>query len=389
MKILIDHQIFEMQKFGGISRYFFELLLQFQNTDNIDVELSLNYSDNIYLKKNTQLRTKITRNEHFCQSFGGKVFKGKRILYKLLKERSTFIPDYEKINRQNTIKKLKKGDFDVFHATYYDDYFLDYIGAKPFVITVHDLIHQIYPEYFLGNKIDKNIEILNRAAAIIAISHSTKKDLMEFYNIPSEKIFVIYHASSLLVTEKITEVFSKNIPEKYILFVGSRSLYKNFYFLAEAFAQIADEFPELHLVCTGSELNLNEEKFLDKLKIRSRVKQYFVDDNALIFLYQNASLFVFPSLYEGFGIPILEAFENECCVLLANSSSLPEIAQDGALYFEPKSISSLVESLRELLNNDILRESLIQKGSQIYTKFSWKKTSTQTLDVYNKAIQNI
>ena len=353
--------------------------------NEIEIELSLLYSDNVYIQNFVNLFEKKSNSDHYSKSFGGLEFRGKHRLYKLFLEKKHRLLNYNQINKEHTIKKLKEGNFDIFHATYYDDYFLEYIGNKPFVITVHDLIHQIFPEYFLGNNIDKNTILLKQASKIIAISHSTKKDLIEFYDIPEDKISVIYHASSLVQKNQLKKDFIEKIPKEFILFVGSRSNYKNFYFLVEAFAKLSDKFPSLNLVCTGTLFNSNEEKFLKNLNVRNRVTQLFVNDDELIYLYKNAKCFVFPSLYEGFGIPILEAFENKCCTLLANNSSFFEIGGNGALYFESKNITSLISELEKILLDNQIREKLVENGlQQINKNFSWKKAATETLNVYTE-----
>lgn len=389
MKILYDHQIFQMQSFGGISRYFHELFSQIQEEKDVEIELSLLYSNNVYIDKYSNIKKRFTKGDQFQKSFGGKHFYGKYFLYKLLYEKKDEIPNFDLLNKENTINKLKEGNFDVFHATYYDDYFLEYIGEKPYVITVHDLIHQIYPEYFLGNKIDKNKKLLENAAGIIAISETTKKDLKIYFDIPEDKIQVIYHASSLLKNNDSHEQFISKIPQNFLLFVGSRAIYKNFYFLVEAFAKISDEYPNLFLICTGSGFSATEIDFFERLNIKDKILHFFVNDNELIYLYQNALCFVFPSLYEGFGIPILEAYENKCCTLLSNTSSLKEVGQDGALYFEPKNFDSLIHNLKKIITDKKLRIELINKGAEIHKKYSWKKSSTETLNFYKKIIKDI
>ncbi len=386
MKILYDHQIFQMQKFGGISRYFHELFTQFSNNTELEFELSLLYSDNVYMKDFVKLLEKKSNQNFYNSLFWGADFKGKYRFYKMFFEKKHRLPNYNQLNKEHTIKKIIEGDYDIFHATYYDDYFLKYIGDKPFVITVHDLIHQIFPEYFLGENIDKNINLLQRASKIITISNNTKKDLMDFYNISEEKISVIYHASSLVQKENLSEHFQKSIPQNYILYVGTRALYKNFYFLVEAFSKIKNLYPNLKLVCTGNAFSEVENVFFEKLKIKDSIIQYFVNDDQLIYLYQNAKCFIFPSLYEGFGIPILEAFENKCCTLLSNTSCMKEIAKDAAIYFNPKDINSLTENLIKILSDSNLRTELIAKGLQRVNDFSWEMSALNTFQVYKSII---
>lgn len=375
MRILFDHQIFQNQKFGGISRYFFELWQHFSQM-GIRCEFTVRYSDNEYIRHLPD----ITRLEQFSipklskHKLGKaalKYFNGPLKLQRLA------------ANKEASIEALKHGNFDVFHTTYFDDYFLEHIGDKPFFITVYDLTHQIFPEYFPLNVLDKNFNLLNKASAILAISHSTKRDLIQFFDIPAEKIFVTHLASNLKST-KPNEVFLQKLPEKYVLFVGNRTAYKNFYFFAEVFAKLAKEHPNLHLVCTGSKLNGAEKNFLSNLGIANKVHTHFVDDNTLALLYQNATCFVFPSLYEGFGIPLLEAFENNCPVLASNTSSLPEVGGNGALYFNPKHFKEMFDCLKKVIESQPLRQNLINSGLEQVAKFSWQNTAKETLKIYQQ-----
>ena len=383
MKVLIDHQIFQNQRFGGISRYFFELMEDFRKRD-LDFDLSLLYSNNEYIKGFANIQSESIDSAGYNDFLSGKEFRGKAFLYNLYKKTKPQVAPFRQQNLDNTIGKLKKGDFDVFHTTYYDDYFLDHLGGKPFVITVYDLIHQIYPEYFPLNIIDKNYNILDKASKIIAISESTKKDLIDYYGLPAEKIEVTYLASSLQAGSETIKI--DDLPSKFILFVGNRTIYKNFYFFAEILSRVMKNHPDIELVCTGSKFSEEERTFINKLGIQNRVRNYFVNDAELIMLYKNAMFFAFPSMYEGFGIPILEAYENECPVLLAQNSSLEEIGGDAAHYFSSKSITSLENSLEELITNDLLRKTLVQKGKMRLQDFSWETTAEQTIEIYKEAI---
>ncbi|WDF47287.1 glycosyltransferase family 1 protein [Chryseobacterium sp. KACC 21268] len=383
MKVLIDHQIFQNQKFGGISRYFFELMEGFRKS-NVDFDLSLLYSNNEYIKGFENIQSESIHSAGYNDFLFGKEFRGKAFLYNQYKKTQPKVPSFRQQNLDHTISKLKKGDFDIFHTTYYDDYFLDHLNGKPFVITVYDLIHQIYPEYFPLNIVDKNYNILDKASKIIAISESTKNDLIDFYGLPAEKIDVTYLASSLDAGSEANNI--SNLPEKYILFVGNRTIYKNFYFFAEVLSRVLDNHPDIELVCTGSKFSKEEEFFIKKLGLQNRIKNYFVNDAELIMLYQKALFFAFPSMYEGFGIPILEAYENDCPVLLARNSSLEEIGGDAAHYFSSKSIKSLEKSLEQLISNQHLRTTLIEKGKLRLQDFSWKKTTEQTIKIYKEAI---
>jgi len=391
MKILFDHQIFEMQLYGGISRYFYELISKINKTKICEFELSIKYSSNQYLKKDVFFGKKIKDLRKYARFLPNIEFKGKGIIYKLLK--SVGLIDFQYLVNENySINNIKKGNFDVFHPTYYKNYFLNYIKNKPFILTVHDLIPEIFPQYAKDELffLDSKKILLKKAAKIIAVSQNTKNDIIYYYGIDDKNINVIYHGSSLnnsINFEKINPIFLRQIPSKYILFVGNRQGYKNFIFFIESVYPLLIKDKSLNIVCAGGNNFSNEELILfNKLKIADRILHVDVNNDILKYLYSNALVFVFPSLYEGFGIPILEAFSCNCPVVLSNSSSFPEVAGDAAIYFDLKDKESLTEAIKSIINNDNLRQGLIAKGQNRVKKFSWEKTMKETISVYKSII---
>ena len=387
MKILYDHQIFEIQKFGGVSKYFTELIHNSNSIPGIDIDISIVHSDNVYLKSLENTKYLPLPQGEFLQS--SNKFNQNFIVRKLF-DRYIFqkqLGKHHKINKEKSIQILEKQDFDVFHPTYYDDYFLKFLKNKPFVLTVHDLTHQIFPEYFSPKWIDKSQLMLDEAKRIIVVSENTKKDLIEYYNVDQEKVDVVHLASSILTgTQQNGLVINTESRKKYLLYIGSRASYKNFYFFVQALIPLFNADKELFLMCTGEEFTEEEFFFLSKLGIANKVKHVFVTEKNLAEVYLNSIAFVFPSLYEGFGMPILEAFACGCPVICSDSSSFPEIAGEAAIYFEPKSKQSIYQSISNLLNDDDLRKNMIIKGFKQLEKFSWLKTVAQTRDVYLKAI---
>lgn len=361
--ILYDSQIFDFQKIGGISRYFCEIATRLHYKFNISVL----YSENYYLKKYT-----ITKHLYPLPQYLFKRYKSK-LLYKNLK--------YSK-------KLLKQSSPYLLHATYYEPYFLKYIGNNPYVITVHDMIYEKLPEYFSNNEaeyvIKQKKEVISKANRIIAISENTKKDLVELLNIDQQKIDVIYHGTSMRRCEQYT---IKHLPEKYILFVGSRHSYKNFDRFIEAFSLLAQKDSKLHLVCTGNEFSLDEEEKLSKLLIRKKTLQINASDKELSELYTRASLFVFPSLYEGFGIPILEAYACHCPIAISNTSCFPEIAGDAAVYFDPYSVKDIANAIEKIIYSPSKTNELIGKGIERLKLFSWEKAAAETEETYKKTLQ--
>ena len=390
MKILYDHQIFEEQKFGGISRYFYEVINALDKSDNIKIDISLKYSKNEYLK-NSNFSDKANDDPHTYDKFiPGLDFKGKWNLYNLHNKIRKSI-NISLVNKLLSIESLKNQNFDIFHPTYYDDYFLPYLGDKPFVLTVYDMIHEIFPEYFsLSDRVSsKKRNLVKMAHKVVAISECTKRDLIRFFGVPAEKIVVTHLATSMnnLASTDNHLPLCALLPKKYILFVGARTIYKNFYFFITSMRLLMEADHTLHIFCTGGPFNKNENAFLEMNGLADRVHQHAASDAELELLYQRALAFVFPSLYEGFGIPVLEAFSNACPVVLANTGSLPEIGGDAAVYFEPKNAQSVHDAMYEVLYKPGKRDELIARGSQRLQQFSWNKTVQQTETVYRELMR--
>jgi len=362
MKILYDHQIFTTQKYGGISRYFYELIREFDKIEGIKTKLPLLVSNNHYLSDKKFVQ--------YVELLPKKYFKGKYRLFNI-------------VNKPNTILELKKQSFDVFHPTYYDPYFLNYIGDKPFVLTVYDMIHEKFSEMFSAtDKTTQNKRLLvEKASKVIAISESTKKDLMELFGTDESKIEVVYLGNSMFPKPEIQINF--DIPKKYILFVGSRGGYKNFERFIKSVSEILHRDRELFVLCVGGGKFTSEEmQLLSNLDIIGQISQYDLNDDVLAYFYKNALAFILPSLYEGFGIPILESFAYGCPLLCSDISSLPEIAGEAACYFDPYSEASMKNVVLKILEDTHLRNDLILKGYERLKKFSWQQTAEQTKKIY-------
>lgn len=370
MKILYDSQCFDMQKFGGISRYFCEIIKNFSRNDQQYI-LPCIYSSNEYLKQFKLVNESSLPGKKFIDSLKNKFF-----LSGILR------------NRQESIKALQNQDFDVFHPTYFDPYFLEYIGQKPFVLTIHDMIYELYPEFFSNaEEIIKNKKLLaEKAAKIIAVSNKTKEDIIKFYGASfADKTEVVYHGSSLKTPDSANESIDfETMFGRYFLYTGTRSFYKNFLFLVESCAEFLIE-KDLKIVCSGAPFTDGEKSLFDTLNISDRIIHHFASDNELFWLYKNSLAFIFPSYYEGFGIPILEAFEAGAPCLLAKSSCFPEIADDAALYFDPKSKNEIVSAMSQILDENIA-DNIVKKGKERLKDFSWKKTAEQTLNIYKSLL---
>lgn len=296
--------------------------------------------------------------------------------------------------------ELWKGNYDALWMP---------MQALPFVrrknlkttVTIHDLAFKYFPQFFPR----KDLRRLNLFAdfaikhsdKIIAVSNSTKKDILKFYpDIKEDKIKVIYHGFD-------SELFNKNYSEeiinstllkfnpaiagqnfKYILYVGALQPRKNLEILIEAFERVKKEKPDLKLVLAGGKAWMWD-KILERISHSAYRNDIIITGTVpfedIAVLYRNADVFVFPSLYEGFGIPILEAFASKVPVICANNSSLPEVGGDAALYFDGKNPEDLASKIKNVLDDEDLKNDLIKKGEIQIKKFSWEKCAKETLEV--------
>lgn len=377
MRVLYDHQIFTWQNFGGISRYFADLLEAFSaDSSRVAAALALRYSDNAYVPDLASLRGKVRRKDAYRAPFP----------FHLLGSKCPRRFNPSRANLEHACAELAGGAFDLFHPTYYEPYFLDALGKKPFVLTVYDMIHELFPEHYFGqNTFREKAALLRRATHILAISQSTKKDLMQLHGLPSEKISVVHLGSSF--GPETHAPARLELPEKFLLYVGLRAKYKNCYFLWRALAEVLKTEPGLRLICAGGgALEEPEIAFLRALEIEDRVIHHEASTRSLVTLYQRAQALIFPSLYEGFGLPVVEAFNCRCPVLASRTPALEEVGGDAVLYFEPKSPPSLQEQVRRLLRDQELRAALKNRGAGRGRDFSPARCARETAAVYAKIL---
>ncbi|MBD0726563.1 glycosyl transferase family 1 [Flavobacterium sp. L1I52] len=373
MKILVHPQTFNLQKYGGISRYYTEILSRLSISNS--VQIPIYGTSNIYYNESTLLTTKQKLYSFYVR------------LLEVLSIRKL-----EKTRKRNDSllrHQLFKKDFDVFIPTYYDVEFLKYLGSKPFVLTVYDMIYELFPDFFTEQKevvstIVKNKQILiEKASRIIAVSENTKRDILKVYpNINETKIDVVYHGCSIKISESKT-VF---LPDKYILYVGTRNNYKNFYFMLDAIKDLLYSNKDLKLLCAGGGKFTEEERnYIKNMQLEPQIMQQDFKEKELGLFYKKAICFVFPSLYEGFGIPVLEAMSCGCPVVLSSHSSFPEVAGEAGVYFEMNDADDLKKKVQSLIQNKLLRDEFSLRGLEQVKKFSWEKAAAECLDVYRKA----
>lgn len=377
IRVLYDHQIFMLQKYGGISRCFVELYKHMP--DSCKARIAVRETENVYARELEEVKPIGYDYDHFIcnHHFLG---KGHLHLWYDKLRRVKYYPDY---NKNYLLYLLQKGDFDVFHPTFFDDYFLPYLNGKPFVLTIHDMIPWIYSNVNNSNwkwQVNQMKILAPLATAIVAVSENTKKDIVNFLGIPEEKIHVVYHGSSLPRAEG-RRIY--NFP--YILFVGERGFYKNFSLFVKYLRPLLQHHKDIQVVCTGKPFEPKEIEMLHEYGVEDRYHHHWVtSDDEMYSLYHHAVCFVYPSEYEGFGIPILEAYQADCPVLLNNASCFPEIAGDAAIYIDMNTgDSNLSEQLERLLSmSSEERNDLLEKQRIRLSKYSWDKSAKRLAGVY-------
>lgn len=365
MKILYDYNIFAFQKFGGISRYFIEIFKIIKNFHKAKVVAPI-YT-NYYLKE-------FKNKDVFNLFFFSKQYKYTRSVTKVI---------------NNLIFKLfiRLYKPDIIHLTYYSKK-LEFKKKCKTVITVYDLIHEIFEEKYnfrYPKKFKKNY-ILS-SDWIICISENTKKDLIKFYNVDKKKISVIplaYNKSKDFV--KIDDIFLE-LP--YLLYVGARDNYKNFENFIIAYSTSSKLRKDFRIVCFGGgPFNDSEKKLMQNLDIDiSNIKYISGSDQQLNYVYMKAKAYVCPSLYEGFGLTILEAMNMNCPIISSNAGSLPEVGGDFIEYFDPYNIDEIKDKIEKVVYSEanILKQK--KNFSKNLQKFSWEATAKETMYIYEK-LQN-
>lgn len=282
-------------------------------------------------------------------------------------------------------------DIDVFFSP---AHYLPRFCPVPTVVTIHDLSYLYFPQDFLKKDLYQlrnwTKYSVENADKIIAVSETTKKDIVRSYKILPQKIKVVYNGyeKKHLASESKLRLMESNHP--YILYVGTLQPRKNISVLIKAFYKLLHFYPDFKLVIAGKKGWLYDKIFDLVTDLGLEDDVYFTDyisDNQLIFLYKNAFCFVMPSLYEGFGIPPLEAMSFGCPVLCSNTSSLPEVAGDAALYFDPKDSSDLANKIQKLKESQELRKSLVKKGYARTKQFSWENCADSTLSLIKSVVE--
>ncbi len=361
MKIVFDYQIFFWQRYGGISTYFSNLAKNLIALNN-EVKIIAPFYTNELINDNSFLDIVIGRQIKNIPINTNKFF---RILNNILFE-----------------YYLKKINPKIVHLTYYDKIFN--LNKKKKILTVYDLI---YEKFMLNSYRTNNFpkkRALDEADHIICISESTRNDLLDIYKIDKKKTSVIYLASCFSYNQ---DSDLTNNPHS-ILYVGDRSRYKNFYNFIKSISNSKLLKNKVNVNCFGSNPFSKQELilFANEGFKNGIFKHITGNNNVLRRLYLSSTVLVYPSLYEGFGLPILEAMSLGCPVICSNTSSMKEIGADAVRFFDPSKINDMTVAVEQIINSEKDRKFLIKKGFERNRNFSWIKCAKETLAIYNNVI---
>lgn len=365
MKVFFDGKIFSLQRYGGISRLFFELMRSFGQAQRVEQILYRGaYIDHYpfdreWFKRYYGFRTPVTPGRRFIKPLDD---MGMELAYRL-----------------NATSDL------IYHSTYYR---IPKRLRGPLVVHTYDMIHELYSG-------DVNTKILkkkafNTADLIISISESTKKDLCELHQIDPQRVVVAYPGVSSVFHKHTRHISTaeRNEERPYLLYVGNRGWYKNFDLLLKTF--ISQEYFygfDLVLVGGGKNLTVQQQEAVSKSPGKGVwLKMRFCNDSELAELYSNATAFVCTSLYEGFGIPLVEAMACGCPVIAANTSSIPEVVGNAALLFNPENPEELGRHIDRIINDSSISIDLIKKGKLQAQKFSWEAMTNAVYEGYSRLI---
>lgn len=365
-RIVYDHQTFGLQQHGGISRYFCELAARVHQTSGLHAQVVAPLHINDYLRSCNIPQTAIhlsTRN----------VLPGRLL---------------QQINQRVSPLLIRVQRPSLIHRTYYAP--TRPLRSVPTVVTVFDMIHELFPDHFLSHDLtsrDKR-KAVDAAAHVLCISERTAQDLGRIFQVPREKISVTHLGFSDVFARAGSFDESRPHPRPYLLYVGQRGGYKNFEGALRAYAASARLRGELDfLVFGGFALSADELALIDSLGLhRNAVRRLTGSDADLACAYRHARAFIYPSKYEGFGIPPLEAMSCGCPVVCSNTSSIPEVVGDAARLFDPNQADSIRQALDEVCFDEGLRSNLVDAGHRRAQRFSWDQCARDTVEVYRRVI---
>jgi len=365
LKVAFDEQVFLLQQYGGISRYLCNLAQCLSAMPNVSVQVSAP----LHINRNLAELSDVSGSRYFLPHLDTKFTRPVRALSHFLSGMA--------------IKRFRP---DILHETYYRK--SRRLPGVRHVLTVYDLIHERFGHMFENSHMTsgpKKAAAL-RADHVICISESTRRDLIAICGVPEEKTSVIYLGADLAFLNARPAI--NLITRPYLLYVGKRDGYKNFAGFLRAFVTSSCLKSTFDIVCFGggafteAELSLACELGLSPEQMSHRIGS----DQTLADLYGGAQVFVYPSLYEGFGIPPLEAMAADCPVCCSNTSSIPEVVGKAGEYFDPTCPESMTAAIEAVAFSEIRRADLVVLGRKQLSRFSWEKCAQETEILYRKLL---
>jgi glycosyltransferase involved in cell wall biosynthesis len=362
VKVAFDDQIFSFQQYGGVSRYFVELASRLPAHGVSEVSVVAPFYVNNYLATNSARR--FARGRYVPYTFGG-------------------IPIVPILNWFAAPLAWRGANPDIVHETYFAT---KPVGrARRRVVTVYDMIYELFAEEFPHARQVTTAKraAVNRADHIICISENTRRDLVRLFGIDPARTSVVHLGYSMTAEANAAKVDCGG-RRPSLLYVGHRWGYKNFMTLLQAYGS-SPILREFELIAFGGHRLLpGEQKEIRRLGITDRVRFESGSDRELAARYQAAAAFIFPSKYEGFGLPPLEAMSYGCPVVCSNAGSIPEVVGDAGLYFDPNNVEDLCMALERVATTERLQADLRARGYARIAAFSWDECAAATARIYRE-----
>lgn len=288
------------------------------------------------------------------------------------------------LRRLNARRLRKVEPADIVHHSYYQPEAFELWPGKRHITTVYDFIVERFPHVLPpgDDHIARHTEVIQRADAVICISETTRRDLHRFHPDYVKPVFTVPLGVSDAFFDP-TPAKLPGLPAKYVLYVGNRTAHKNIDFLLEGFAELAKLHPDLHLVLVGAP-GPTESDRINGLGIEPKTHRLRVSDAALPWTYRKASVLMYGSLWEGFGLPVVEAMASGCPVVIADIDALTEVGGDATLVFEQEDRVTLVDHLNRVLTDPDEAERLRRAGLERAHHFTWRRTAEETAKVYEQ-----
>lgn len=369
MRIAFDYQAFAIQRYGGISRYFTSLARELAAMGEDPRIIAPAYRTRYLAELPDRILT-------------GWSLEGHPSLRNRHVQRA--------VNRTVSRVAMSALRPDVVHETYFSEARSGPRGT-PTVITVFDMVHELYASEFTGSATASDIKrrAVARADHVICISESTRRDLVRMFGVPAGRVSVIHLAADPAPVDPPRPAAADRFDYPFLLFVGGRWGYKNFKGLLAAYGASPSLRRDFRIVAVGAgELDPEERTIIRDLGLGDRIVQVDGDDALLDHLYRTAAALVYASAYEGFGLPPLEAMARGCPVIASNTSSMPEVIGDAGAFFDPKDPAQISRAIESVVYSEDQRRSLAARGSERFARFSWRRCAEETLAVYRSLVSS-